>query len=319
MPRKPHDKLPRPHGTRPNAPTHASPLASARVWMAGASAAALLFSLGGCLDPDTRKQMAESDSLLGPLLKQPSPADAAAWASDEFDADKRARGTALLIAAPFGGEEPYLALYRKYVADSSPNVRAVAVRGLGLHGKPEDVPLMTPLLSEKDRVVRLEAAHALQRVHNPVAIEALVEQLDPVKEPESAVRAECAIALGQYATNRSLQALIGALADDNLAVTYNAHRSLVTLTGQDQLSDDRREWVTWANESDAPFAQQRPFIYPIFERDNRWIDYVPFITRAPNEVPASPAGMPEVTPSPAPTTPATGTGSPSAAADSPAN
>ena len=303
------------HGTPSGGPSHATTNVRRGVWLARASAtAALAAAVGGCLDPETRKQMAESDSLLGPLMRQPSPADAAAWASDEYDADKRARGTSLLIAAPFGGEEPYLALYRKYVKDESTNVRAIAVRGLGLHGNPEDVPLMTPLLSEKERTVRLEAAHALQRVHNPVAIEPLVERLDPAKEAEPAVRAECAIALAQYATNRSLQALISALADDSLAVTYNAHRSLVTLTGQDQLTDDRREWATWAADTKDPFAQRRAFVYPIFERDDRWIDYVPFITRAPNEQPASPAGMPEVSsPAPSPTSPTPPT--PSAAAE----
>jgi hypothetical protein len=259
-----------------------------------ACAGALAGAPGGCLDADTRKQMADSDSILGPIFKQPTPADAAGWAADQYSADKRARGTALLISAPFGGEEPYLAMYRQYVKDDYTNVRAVAARGLGLHGKPEDVPLLTPLLSDQERIVRLEAAVALQRLHNAAAIEPLADRLNSDKEPEAAVRAACATALGQYATNRSLQALIAALADDSLTVTYAAHESLRTLTGQDQFTDDRREWATWERQTRTPFAMQRDYQYPVFHRDKRWLDYLPFMPTVPNEEAARPVGMPEI-------------------------
>lgn len=270
------------------------------LWRLAALTLAAL-TLTACLDPETRKQMAESDSLLGPLMKQPTPTDAAAWASDKNSADKRARGTALLIAAPFGGEDPYVALYRQHTKDDSSNVRAVAARGLGLHGKPEDALFLTPLLVDKDRVVRLEAAHALQRLHNADAIEPLVARLDQAKEPESPVRAACASALGQYATNRVLQALITALADDSLSVTNNAYESLRTLTGQDQLSDDRRDWVRWEHDTRTPFAGQRQYVYPVFQRDKRWLDYLPFMPAVPNEQAGNPEGMPTVS---APETPA---------------
>ncbi len=251
-------------------------------------------ALGGCIDSELTKEMAASDSVLAPLLRQPSPTEAAEWASDPYDADKRARGTALLVHAPFGGQEPYLELYRKYVKDDSTNVRAVAARGLGQHGQPEDVLLLLPLLSDKERTVRLEAAHALQRLHNPQSVEALVERLDAAKETEPAVRGAAASALGQYATNRSMQALIAALADDSLVVTNAAYESLRTLTGQDQLTDDRREWAQWASQSREPFARQREYVYPVFQRDKRWLDYVPFMPPVPNETAARPMGMPEV-------------------------
>lgn len=249
---------------------------------------------GGCIDPEHRAAIAESESVLAPLFKQPSPMDAAQWASDPFDADKRARGTALLANAPFGGEEPYLALYREYVNDPFVNVRAVAARGLGRHGVPEDVKLLIPLLADKEPSVRLETAWALQRLHNPIAVEPLVNRLDAANEFEPAVRAAAATALGQYATNRSLQGLIQALADDQLVVTQSAFESLRTLTGNDDLPDEQREWALWAKESDAPFANQRDFAYPVFHRERRWIDWVPFMPPVPNEPAGRPTGMPEI-------------------------
>lgn len=255
---------------------------------------ALCALAGGCLDPEQSAAIAESDSILAGAFKQPSPADAAQWASDQYDADRRARGTVLLANAPFGGEEAYLALYRQYVADESTNVRVAAARGLGRHGTPEDVPLLTPLLTDKELSVRLEAAWALQRLHNPDAIEPLVNRLDPKIEDEPAVRSASATALGQYATNRSLQALIAALADDHLVVTQSAHESLRTLTGHDELSDDRREWARWAQSTETPFAGQRDFTYPVFSREKRIIDFIPLMPPVPNEAPGRPAGMPEI-------------------------
>lgn len=266
--------------------------------VAGASVAVAVGLLGlgtaGCLEPEQRAAIAESNSILAPVFKQPSPTDAAAWASDQYDADKRARGTALLANAPFGGEAPYLALYRQYVTDPSTNVRAIAARGLGRHGNPEDVLLLTPLLTDKETSVRLEAAWALQRVHNPAAVEALVERLDASKEFEPAVRAAAATALGQYATNRSMQGLIQALGDDQLLVTESAYESLRTITGNDDLPDDQRAWVRWSQSTDAPFANRRDFQYPVFAREKRLIDWVPFMPPVPNEAPGRPAGMPEV-------------------------
>ncbi len=257
-----------------------------------------LLAIGGCFDAEQQAAIEESNSILAPIFKQPSPADAAQWASDQYDADKRARGTALLANAPFGGEEPYLALYREYATDPFTNVRVAAARGLGRHGVPADVPLLTPMLTDKELPVRLEAAWALQRLHNPEAIEPLAERLDATKEFEPAVRAASATALGQYATNRSLQGLIEALADDHLLVTQSAYESLQTITGNLTLEDDRREWALWAAQIDQPFANRKDFTYPVFSREHRILDYVPFMPPVPNEEPGRPQGMPEIASAP---------------------
>lgn len=254
-------------------------------WLAGSA---------GCgITSEDRARMAESESVLAPFLWRLSPQEAAQWAADPYDADKRARGTTMLANAPFGGADAYLELYRKYIADQSPAVRAASARGLGMHGAPADVPLIVPLMKDADRSVRLDAVKALQRLHNPAAIGPLIDALDLSREPEVDVRAGAATALGQYADGKVLQALIAALADDSLLVTHSARESLRTLTGNDDLPDDRKAWVKWVAQSKEPFANQRQFKYPAFHRDTVWTDYLPIVGGpVPNEVSAAPAGAP---------------------------
>lgn len=235
--------------------------------------------------------MADNDSILAPIFSQPTPVDAARWAIDPYDADKRARGTNLLANAPFGGGDPYLRMYRQHLSDEGPLVRAVSVRALGMHGTPDDVPRILPLTRDPEDQVRFESVRALQRLHNPDAIERLIELLQPGTEADAAIRAEAACALGQYAQPRVLQALIAVLSDDDLIVVANAHDSLVTLTGQEQLPEDRRAWVEWSRSTETPFAARRDYMYPVFSRDKRWLDYVPFMPPVPNEISGKPAGM----------------------------
>lgn len=256
-------------------------------------ALALGAALGGCsaFSSANRQQMAEANSVLAPIMKRTSPAEAASWAADPYDADKRARGMNLLMNAPWGGEQVYLDLYRQRITDESTPVRAVAARALALHGTPADVERIVPLLKEDQPLVRLEATRALQRLHNPVAVGPLIERLQPDKESEPEIRAEAASALGQYPESRVLQALIAAVADTSLLVNTEALSSLRTLTGNEELGMDRKAWVQWAKETDKPFAHQQPYIYPVFWREKRWIDHIPFMPAVPNEQASTPVGF----------------------------
>ncbi|MBY0310551.1 MAG: HEAT repeat domain-containing protein [Phycisphaerales bacterium] len=250
-----------------------------------------MLGLSGCIENEQRRMMAERDSILAPVFKQTTPAEAAAWAADPYDADKRARGMNLLANAPFGGADAYLKMYRDRLTDSSAPVRGVACRALGLHGQPEDAPKIAALTKNEEILVRLESTRALQRLHNKAVIPALIERLDPVKESEPEIRAEAASALGQYAETGVLQALIAALGDSSLLVNTNAHQSLRTITGNDELDSDRKAWVQWAKATDKPFANRRAYVYPVFWRERRWLDYVPFMPPVPNEQASTPAGF----------------------------
>lgn len=261
-----------------------------------AGALVLSGGLAGCgITPEQRAEMAASNSILAPFLKDLSPREAAQWAADPYDADKRARGTTKLANAPFGGADAYVEMYRKYVADESAAVRSAAALGLGMHGAPSDVPLILPLMKDPEKAVRLNAVKALQRLHNPAAVPVLIQALDPAKESEPDVRAGAASALGQYADPKVLDALIAALGDDYFLVSHNAYESLRTLTGNDALPDERKPWVEWVAGNKTPFAHQRPYYYPVFHRDTVWTDYLPIVGGpVPNEQPAQPAGMASV-------------------------
>lgn len=234
-----------------------------------------------------------------------TPAMAAAWAADEYDADKRYRGTLLLANAPFGGERVYVEMYTKASADEDPAVRSAAIRGLALHGSPEHVPLILKQFDDPDRLLRWECARALQRLHEPSAIPALLKHLASKSEEELVVRAASAEALGQYAEPRVLDGLTAALGDRDLAVNEAALRSLRTLTGQD-FGDDLRAWVAWKKRTPELFAAQRPYVYPVFYRDKTWLETIIPLWVPPNEIAASPAGLnavsvaTEPTPDPAP-------------------
>jgi HEAT repeat protein len=220
----------------------------------------------------------------------PSPAEAAAWAIDPYDADKRFRGTQMLANAAFAGEPVYLKLFTDNASDTDPGVRMAALRGLGSHGTPEHVPLIVEKLKDPDVGVRTEAARALQRLHNPAAIDALLAAIDPKNELEPQVRLEAASALGQYPENRVVAALIASLEDENLAVNRNTHLALRTLTGQD-FGFDRAAWQRWYDSSPNLFAARSVYVYPVFSRKRKFYEYIPFVPPPPNEPASTPAGM----------------------------
>lgn len=228
---------------------------------------------------------------------EPTPSEAAAWAIDRYDADKRYRGTLLLANAPYGGDEVYMQLFLDNIRDTDPAVRAAATRAIGRHGEPEQVPLLVDRLKDEDRFVRAEAARGLQRLHNPVAVDPLIDVLRPTDdgedyvEKDAEVRAEAATALGQYPQNKVIEVLIATLADPNLAVNRAAKASLQTLTGQD-FGLDRRAWIDWYDQTRATFAGQNRYTYPVFRRDTKWWEYLPFVSKPNNEPVSTPIGMP---------------------------
>lgn len=235
----------------------------------------------------------QQDGLLS-MFAPPSPQTAAAWATDPYDPDLRYRGTVLLGTASWGGEPLYLELFEQHAKDPEANVRVAAMRALGNHGGPEHAPILIEGLSDGEARVRVEAARSLQRIYAPaVAVDPLIKSVREEQEESSEVRAEAALALGQYPANRVVQELIAALADRSLAVNHASLESLRILTGQD-FGYDRRAWSAWAGAHPAEqmFAARGQFVYPVFNRPRKLLEYLPFIPQPPNEQTALPAGTP---------------------------
>lgn len=225
------------------------------------------------------------------MITRPSPSQATAWALDKDNADRRYQGTLLLANAPFAGEDVYIELFVDNLGDEDPAVRSAAARALAHHGRPEHVPLLLTALNDETELVRVESARALQRIHSDLAVRPLIDKLSEDAEESSEVRAACAHALGQYPEPRVLAALAAALRDQSLAVNISAEAALGYLTGQD-FGLDQRAWFAYISETSDPFVQPLAYEYPRFERDRRWIEYVPLVPPAPNEPAAQPVGMP---------------------------
>ncbi len=252
------------------------------------SLAAAPVALSGC--EGLGGATADTNSILG-AFSGPTPTEAAAWAVDPYDADKRARGMLILANQPFGGERVYIDVYRLALNDEDPAVRAVAVRALALHGTTEDAERIAEHLDDGDRLLRWESARGLQRLHNTATIDPLLERLDTEKESQPEVRAAAARALGQYAEAVVLEGLISALDDRDLTVNRAAKWSLKTLTGQD-FRYDVREWVAWRQAATDPFAERRDYEYPVFSRSPTWVEKIIPWMEPPNEERARPVGMP---------------------------
>jgi len=209
-------------------------------------------------------------------IMPPSPGEAAKDALNPFDADRRRNGVAWLSSAPFGGEEVYVRTYRLLLTDEDSTVRAASVRALGLHGVVDDANLLVPLLDDRSDFVRWETAKALQKIHNPKAIDALVKHTQVTSEESADVRMACCQALGQYAEPRVFDALVGAVNDTNYSVVRSARGALQTLTGFD-LGSDSTLWLIWQKKNlDTLFAQRGEYTWQPFEKPPSTLDNLQF-------------------------------------------
>ena len=220
----------------------------------------------------------------------PSPFQAAVWASDFNDPGLQRRGVILLSNATFGGERTYVDLYRVLSDESSdPLVQAAGIRALGRWGSPEDALVIADQLENEYRQVRLEAAIALQRVHEESVEDRIWRRLVDESEDE-AIRIELAIALGQYPTDSAFQALALTLEDRSLAMNLAAADSLRVLTGRD-FGIDGPAWLSWYDSTKTPFAQVEIFLYPTFERPISFFEKLAFWDPTVFEKPAPPRGL----------------------------
>ena len=122
-------------------------------------------------------------------------------------------------------------------------MKATAIQALARHGQPDDAALIARQLDSPVEQIRIAAARGLQRIHNPAIADQLWKKL--IREDESAaVRVELAIALGQYSTRDSFEALTAALDDRELAVNLAAADSLRLITGADFGLESAR-WRAW--------------------------------------------------------------------------
>ncbi|MFP4144155.1 MAG: HEAT repeat domain-containing protein [Phycisphaeraceae bacterium] len=254
---------------------------------------ALTVAGAGLVTTGCKSDPASEKNWLGQLvepLSPPTPGEAARDALNPDDPDRRQRGLARIAASDFGGEEPYVKMYRMLLTDPDPTVRATAARALGMHGSVADAGRIVPLLEDDAGYVRWEAAKALQRIHNPDTVGPLVEAVQ--NDEDGDVRMAVAEALGQYPRSDVFQALVGALTDTNYGVVQAANRSLATLTGQD-LPPRPGAWLDWAEASGSGlFARQKTYTYrPYHEPPGFFKKKLQFWRDFERPAPETPAGL----------------------------
>ena len=243
-------------------------------------------ALAGC------DQMSSDFGDASNALFPPSPAEAGRWAVDDSDPENQRRGVLLLGNSSFGGDTVYVNLYRLYIEENTdPVVKATAIQALARHAGADDAQLIAKQLDSKVEQIRIAAAKALQRVHDPRVADTIWKKMINEEEP-AAVRVELAIALGQYPTRDVFEALCSALDDRELAVNLAAANSLRLLTGAD-FGLEPALWRSWADATASPLRADAPYYYPTFERQLGFGDYLMFWAIPTFEEPGVPSGLRE--------------------------
>lgn len=245
---------------------------------------AVLWAAAGC---DT---IGQDLSAFTEEFMPPTPTEAARLMIDPNDPDNRRRGVLMISNSPFGGGEPYLEIYRDMaIYERDPLAKAAALAALGRHGNPNDAIIIAASLDNENPQVKWASAQALQRIHNAAVVADLLDVLRRDEE-QTDTRIAAAVAVGQYAQDRVFQGLVGALDDRELALNLAAVTSLQTLTGED-FGLDGRAWLAWYNNAPEPFAGQREYLYPTYQRDATWLERLAFWSSTTFEQPAPPAGL----------------------------
>ena len=161
-------------------------------------------------------------------------------AFDPNDADRRRKGIELLSKKDWGLAEPYLKGYAMLLkTDKDPSVRSVAVRALGKAVATKYLPNVIKAMEDESVTVRWDAVAAFDSIviSSPFSADSITA-LDPLRKhavsDESVdVRAACAKALRHFHEVPTIRTLKKCLLDEDFSVRYQAHASLVEITGLD--------------------------------------------------------------------------------------
>ena len=117
--------------------------------------------------------------------------------------DEDRRDAVMLLGAMHSPEASRAAV--RALTDGSAMVRAVAAKAILSLPATESVPLLLPLLNERDEFSRREAVYALGMTRSRTATSAVLDRL--LNDKEDGVRAAAAVALGDIADQTSVVTL----------------------------------------------------------------------------------------------------------------
>lgn len=185
--------------------------------------------------------------------------------------------------------------------DGSLMVRQAAARSLGASGRAEAVDPLTAVLESSTpnelsrpqegalRRCCLESAGRLCSSGVTIGTPARLVQAATTllaRDPNRDVRIASARLLGHLKSADALQALIDALQQKDFAVTYEAERSLINLTGHTHKRNSK-DWRAWLARCDDPFAHagQTPADLADTMSHRPW--WNPFVRKHRDESPGS--------------------------------
>ncbi|HVR83704.1 MAG TPA: HEAT repeat domain-containing protein [Planctomycetota bacterium] len=116
-----------------------------------------------------------------------------------------------------------------------------AIELLAHRNRPEFLQHFAPKLKHPHPLVRQAACAAIAAIHNPEGVPPLIETL---KDPDPAVRRDAVKALAKFPeVPESQAALVDAVADKDISVSYMAHRLLGEKTGKTNVERKREAWI----------------------------------------------------------------------------
>jgi hypothetical protein len=177
----------------------------------------------------------------------PDPRKAVKRMEDPYFADERFIGINRLVRQKYGKREPYTTRYRQ-IAQNDPDwlVRATAIRALNISRDKQSTPVFISSLSDPNPRIRLEAAKALANIPDPMSIGPLVKAVSSDQEDKD-VRIAAVQALKHYKTTEVARTLINTLQLKDFGISWQARRSLITMTNQD-FRYDEAQWLDYLNK-----------------------------------------------------------------------
>lgn len=207
----------------------------------------------GCaqIDEATSKFTETGRQIVDALTARPR--KSAIKTTDQYFPDERREGINELVDRGFGRAAPYTDQYAS-MAKNDPDflVRATAVRALNRARDRRASEVFVNALNDDSDLVRLEGAKALVNMPDDKAVPGLIKLVTNPNENRD-VRIAAAEALKHYRNADAARALIGQLAGREFALAWQAHNSLVRITGKD-LRYDEAAWLTYMTNPDKPFG-----------------------------------------------------------------
>lgn len=170
---------------------------------------------------------------------------------ESVDADRRRVGIVNLTNRSFGKAPPYTTRYTQIARfDTSPLVRATALRSLNRSRDESATGLFIASLEDESPLVRLEAAKGLANMPNPNAAGPLLKLfIDPKEEVD--VRIAAADALRYNRTLEVARALVDSLSAPDFGISWQSRRSLRAMTGHD-FRYNQSAWLELLSSPNSP-------------------------------------------------------------------